>query len=82
MIDVTLADGWWKDVEVDAEALLEKWLVAPGDVVKAGDPIAEVALVKTNLAIEAPCDGTIEEILLPEQETFARGRLLARIRPG
>ena len=81
MIDIILADEWWKDVESDAEALLEKWLVAPGDVVKAGDPLAEVALVKSSFTVEAPCDGTIVEILLPEQETFARGRVLARLRP-
>lgn len=82
MIDITLADEWWQDVEPDTEALLEKWRVAPGDVVRAGDPIADVALVKSSFNVEAPCDGTIVEILLPEQETFARGKVLARLRPG
>ena len=41
------------------EGIITSWLVADGDTVKAGDPIAEFETDKINASIEAPADGII-----------------------
>ena len=45
---------------------LAKWLVGPGDEVKAGDVIAEVETDKVTVEIEAQADGYVAEIRQPE----------------
>ena len=42
MIKVTLDALAWKDVEPDVQALVDKWLVAAGDMVSAGQVLANV----------------------------------------
>lgn len=81
MIDVVLDAAAWKDVDPGTEALLDKWLVGPGDAVRAGQPLASVVLVKATLEVAAPADGTLAEILVPESDTFGPGAPLARLRP-
>lgn len=75
MIPVRLSDEAWGDVE--AEALVNRWAVSEGARVRAGDLLAEVVLVKTTMEIVAPVDGVVSKILVPEQDTFARGQDLA-----
>ncbi len=41
------------------EGIITSWLVADGDTVKAGDPIAEFETDKINAAVESPADGII-----------------------
>ena len=77
MIEITLGADAWKDVEPGVEALVDKWLVGEGDSVRAGQAIANVVLVKSNQEIVAPADGRIESIVVPANETFARGRAIA-----
>jgi pyruvate/2-oxoglutarate dehydrogenase complex dihydrolipoamide acyltransferase (E2) component len=79
MTDVLLADEAWKDVEPGTEALLDEWFVKEGDAVEAGQHVANVVLVKTNLEVVAPVGGVIERILVAEESTFARGQSLATI---
>lgn len=74
MIEITLAAEAWTDIDAGTEALVDKWLVVEGDTVHAGQPIANVVLVKTNQEIVAPADGRIEKILVKSEETFARGK--------
>ena len=59
------------------EGLLEAWLVAEGDTVIAGQPVADAIVVKTSFQMYAPCDGTIGTIVVPTGDTFASGALLA-----
>lgn len=80
MIEITLAADAWKDVEPGTEALVDKWLVVEGDTVRAGQPIANVVLVKTNQEIVAPAAGRIEKILVKGEETFARGMPIALLK--
>ena len=40
MIEISLSDEAWKDVEAGVEALVDQWLVAEGDAVRAGQPTA------------------------------------------
>lgn len=40
-----------------------EWLVAAGDVVREGDPLAEVETDKVNMEVEATADGTVFHLL-------------------
>ena len=80
MIEITLAADAWKDVDPGTEALLDKWLVGEGDAVRAGEPIANVVLIKANQEIVATVDGRIERILVRAEETFAQGKPIALLK--
>lgn len=80
MIGITLSPEAWKDIDSAIEALVDKWLVAEGDTVRAGQPLANVVLVKANQEIVAPADGHIEKILVPAGETFAQGKPIAMLK--
>ncbi len=80
MTEVQLPDALWTGVDAGVEALLDQWLVHEGDRVTAGQPLAKVVLVKTNIEVTAPADGVIERILVPVEQTFPRGRPLATLR--
>lgn len=80
MIEVSLDDEAWKDVEAGVEALVDQWQVAEGDDVRAGQLLANVVLVKANLEVVSPASGRIERILVAAGETFARGTPIARLK--
>ncbi len=48
------------------EGTLAKWHVKPGDVVSAGDVIAEIETDKATMEVEAVDEGEIEALLVPE----------------
>lgn len=77
MTEVTLDAQAWQGVEESAEALVDKWLVQPGDTVQAGQALANVVLVKANLEVTAPAAGRVAQILVPAGSTFARGKPIA-----
>ncbi|MBI3533074.1 MAG: biotin attachment protein [Burkholderiales bacterium] len=77
MTEVTLQDQAWEGVDAAVEALVDKWLVQAGDTVQAGQPLANVVLVKSNLEIAAPTAGRVAQILVPAGSTFARGKPIA-----
>lgn len=79
MIEITLAPEVWVDIDPGTEALLDKWLVSEGDTVRAGQPIANAVIIKSNQEIVAPVDGRIVKILVRSEETFARGRPIAML---
>jgi pyruvate/2-oxoglutarate dehydrogenase complex dihydrolipoamide acyltransferase (E2) component len=78
--EISLGADAWKDVEPGVEALLDKWLVGEGDTVRTGQLLANVVLVKSNLEIVAPADGRIEKILVPANDTFAKGKPIALLK--
>jgi pyruvate/2-oxoglutarate dehydrogenase complex dihydrolipoamide acyltransferase (E2) component len=80
MIEITLAADAWKDIDPGTEALVDKWLVGEGDTVRAGQPIANVVIIKANQEIVAPVDGRIEKILVKSEETFAQGKPIALLK--
>ncbi|MFZ4120908.1 MAG: pyruvate dehydrogenase complex dihydrolipoamide acetyltransferase [Caulobacterales bacterium] len=47
------------------EGNLAKWLVKPGDVISAGQIIAEIETDKATMEVEAVDEGVLEEILIP-----------------
>lgn len=79
MTAVTLPDEAWEGVDAAVEALVDKWLVQPGDTVRMGQPLANVVLVKSNQEITAPAAGRITQILVPAGGTFARGQPIAML---
>jgi pyruvate/2-oxoglutarate dehydrogenase complex dihydrolipoamide acyltransferase (E2) component len=79
MTEVTLKPDAWEGVDAAVEALVDKWLVQEGDIVQAGQPLANVVLVKSNLEISAPAAGRVTQILVPAGSTFARGQPIATL---
>ncbi len=82
MIDIALANEAWEGVDAGTEALVDAWLVREGERVVAGQPLAKVVLVKTSYEVPAPANGIVERILVPAEQTFARGRSLGTLREG
>ena len=78
MIDIKLPDAAWDGVQDGAEALLDKWLVAENVLVKKGQILVTVVLVKAAMDIEAPDDGQIEKIFIKDGQSFTVGDVLAK----
>jgi pyruvate dehydrogenase E2 component (dihydrolipoamide acetyltransferase) len=64
------------------EGTLLQWKVKPGDRVKRGDIIAEVATDKGDIEIEVFEDGVVTEILVEAGRQVPVGELMARIDGG
>ena len=77
MIDIRLQDLAWDGTQDGVEALLDKWLVAEKTLVKKGQVLVAVVLVKATIDIEAPEDGFIEKIIVKDGESFKNGTVLA-----
>ena len=50
------------------EATIVKWLKQPGEKFTKGEPLYEIETEKVTQEVEAPADGTLLEILVPEDE--------------
>lgn len=61
------------------EGTIAAWKLAPGDRFTTGQPLYEVETEKVTTEVEAPCDGTLTEILVPAGETAAVGAEVCRI---
>jgi pyruvate dehydrogenase E2 component (dihydrolipoamide acetyltransferase) len=77
MIPITLPDAAWEGAQDGIEALLDKWLVAPGVPVRKGQVLATVVLVKAAIDVEAPEDGHITAIAVQDGDSFGAGTVLA-----
>ncbi len=64
------------------EAEIVSWLVSPSDHVEEGDELCEIETSKAQVAVPAPCSGTVAEILVPAGTTVEVGTVLARIEQG
>jgi 2-oxoglutarate dehydrogenase E2 component (dihydrolipoamide succinyltransferase) len=64
------------------EATLGKWLKAPGEAVKADEPIASLETDKVAIDVAAPADGTLAEQLVAEGATVEVGAVIARVAEG
>ena len=61
------------------EAIIGKWLVAPGDVVRKYDPLVEVVTDKVNIEVTATADGTVTKLIAEEGATIAMGSVIAEM---
>ncbi len=56
------------------EATIVCWRVTPGERFKTGDILYEIETEKVTNEVEAPGDGTLVEILVPEGEVAQVGQ--------
>jgi len=61
------------------EGILVTWFVEPGQLVRAGDRIAEVQVEKMAAEVAAPADGRVAELLAAQGDVIAQGAPLAVI---
>lgn len=61
------------------EGILLKWHVKIGDVVKAGDPLAEVETDKVNAELPSPYEGKVTELLAAVGGTIQVGQVIIKI---
>lgn len=55
----------------ETEATILTWHVAEGDAFEKGQSLAEVESAKSTFEFEAPCSGTVTQLLCPQGETIA-----------
>lgn len=81
-VELRLSPESWTGVDTGVQALLDRWLVAEGATVSAGQVLARVVLVKSTLEVVAPQAGVLERVLVPAGANFARDQALGRLVGG
>ena len=64
------------------EGTVTRWLKEVGDEVAVDEPLLEVSTDKVDTEIPSPVAGTLQEILVQEDETVEVGAVLARVGSG
>ncbi|GAA2223822.1 2-oxoglutarate dehydrogenase, E2 component, dihydrolipoamide succinyltransferase [Promicromonospora sukumoe] len=64
------------------EGTVTRWLKEVGDDVAVDEPLLEVSTDKVDTEIPSPVAGTLQEILVKEDETIEVGAILARVGSG
>ncbi len=64
------------------EGTVTRWLKQVGDTVEVDEPLLEVSTDKVDTEVPSPVAGTVEEILVGEDETAQVGAVLARVGDG
>lgn len=64
------------------EATLGQWLKAPGDAVKADEPIASLETDKVAVEVNSPVDGVMGEHAVSEGDTVEVGAVIAIVNEG
>ncbi|MFD1564071.1 lipoyl domain-containing protein [Haloarchaeobius amylolyticus] len=80
-VAVETSDRWPDDADEDVGVVVN-WFAAKGSRVEAGNAICEFQVEKVSVDVPAPATGTLEEIVIGEDEEFERGDRLAWIRPA
>ena len=65
-----------------ADAVIVRWLKAPGESFARGEALIEVETDKATVVYEAESDGTLDSILVPEGGTVAIGEPIATVANG
>ena len=65
-----------------ADAVIVRWLKAPGESFARGDALIEVETDKATVVYEAEADGTLDSILVPEGAAVAVGDPIATLGNG
>src|SRR5438309_6881485 len=74
-VDILLPD----DQQQGTEAILERWLRQPGDLVRLHEPLLEINTDKAVVEVPAPASGVLREILKDADEAVAPGDVVGRI---
>ncbi|HJU36431.1 MAG TPA: lipoyl domain-containing protein, partial [Gaiellaceae bacterium] len=65
-----------------ADAVILRWLKAPGESFRRGDALLEVETDKATVVYEAEAEGTFDAILVPEGGTASVGQPIATLVGG
>ena len=77
MTDITVPEELW---ETDDEGVIFAWVYGDGAVVEQGKLIAEIAVEKAQLELNAPASGRLK-ILAPAETVVRKGTVIGRIEP-
>lgn len=72
-------DEYWPADADEDEGVVVDWFVREGRAVEEGDVLCEIQVEKASVDVLAPVGGEIDEIVIGEDEEFARGDILAWI---
>jgi pyruvate/2-oxoglutarate dehydrogenase complex dihydrolipoamide acyltransferase (E2) component len=61
------------------EATVVKWHRQPGESFRKGEPLYEIETEKVTQEVEAPCDGTLLEIVAAEGSTIPVGAAVCSV---
>lgn len=61
------------------EATVVAWHKAPGDDVRAGEPLCDIATDKVDTEVVSPADGVLARVVAAEGDTVAIGAVLAEL---
>jgi len=75
--DIRADEAFWA-TSMLPEGLLERWLVADGCILTAGDPVAQIRIEEGLHDILAPADGRLTR-LSAENDVIEPGSLLATV---
>jgi pyruvate/2-oxoglutarate dehydrogenase complex dihydrolipoamide acyltransferase (E2) component len=64
------------------EATVVRWLKAPGEAVKCGEPLLEIETEKITCEVESPADGTLSEIVVGEGTVAPVAAVIGLIEPS
>lgn len=79
-VAVDTADVWPEDTDED-EGVVVNWFITEGSHVGEGNDLCEFQVEKVSVDVPAPVTGTLDEIVLEEDDEFEQGKTLAWIRP-
>ena len=77
MTDITVPEDLW---DTDDEGVIFAWVYADGALVQQGKLIAEVAVEKAQLELNAPASGRLR-ILVPAETVVRKGTVIGKIEP-
>ena len=80
-VAVEVGEIWPDDVEAE-EGVVIDWFVREGGTVEEGETLCNIQIEKVDVDIPAPVSGTLVEVVLGEDDEFARGDTLAWIEPS
>lgn len=78
-VAVRATGGWEADVD-ESEGVLVDWFAREGRGIEAGDTLCEIQVEKVSVDIQAPVAGTLDEIVVGEDDEFEIGETLGWIR--
>lgn len=75
-------DSTWPD-DVDAAAgVVTNWFVREGQTVDEAESVCEYQVEKVSVDVPAPTSGTLNEIVMHEDEEITASAVLGWIQPG
>lgn len=80
-VAVDLASVWPSDADDVREGVVANWFRTEGARVDEGVTLCEIQIEKVSFDVHAPVSGTLDEIVLDENDEFTREDTLAYLSP-